>query len=515
MAAPFELTPTPTSPAPFATRSAPSRRSISKTRFMYFEQCALRAWLMEHDPIEHTPPPFGSIIWQGIDAGIRARSLVPDGRLIDCDYRDYQTVLDMTAELLADPSVAAIFEAGFAHSRVLIRADILERRNGGWCLGEVKSSTRAKVEHLIEIALQVYVLLKCGVDLVDAELILINPEYVRGDELDVTGLFRRVSVLEEIVPIVPKIRAQIEANLDVLALHSAPEVAPSRHCHDPYECEFWNRCTANKPSDWVYRIPRLSREAYARLTEAGIESMRDVPAAFRLTPTQRPVVIAAKTGEVRLSLALPHTMRRLFPPEQGFGCLDFETFMPGIPLYPNTSPYQRIPFQWSLHHRERAGNLTHYEFLARRHADPRSRFTETLLRATESLPGPIAVWSSYEGSVIRDLALTYPNLADRLQTLSGRLVDLLPIVRDHVAHPGFAGSYSIKSVAPVVAPEVSYAGLDVADGDAASAVIYRLAADPSLSKRKRTKLRRALRTYCERDTLALVHVHRWLRKAGQ
>ena len=92
--------------------------------------------------MEHTPPPVGSIIWQGIEAGILARSLlVPGGRLIDCDYRDYQTVLDMTAKLIADPSVPAVFEAGFAHSRVLIRADILERRNGKWVLGEVKSST--------------------------------------------------------------------------------------------------------------------------------------------------------------------------------------------------------------------------------------------------------------------------------------------------------------------------------------------------------------------------------------
>jgi hypothetical protein len=28
--------------------------------------------------------------------------------------------------------------------------------------------------------------------------------------------------------------------------------------------------------------------------------------------------------------------------------LDFEAFLPAIPLYPGTKPYQTIPFQWSL-----------------------------------------------------------------------------------------------------------------------------------------------------------------------
>ena len=62
-----------------------------------------------------------------------------------------------------------------------------------------------------------------------------------------------------------------------------------------------------------------------------------------------------------------------------------------------------------------------------------------------------------------------------------RICDLLPIVRTHVAHPGFLGSYSIKAVAPALVPGFSYDDLDeVADGDDASAVFYRLASDQSL-----------------------------------
>jgi hypothetical protein len=51
-------------------------------------------------------------------------------------------------------------------------------------------------------------------------------------------------------------------------------------------------------------------------------------------------------------------------------------------------------------------------------------------------------------------------------------------------------------------PGFSYDDLDgVADGNEASTVFYRLASDGSLSAGDRTRYRRALLAYCERDTL--------------
>ena len=62
--------------------------------------------------------------------------------------------------------------------------------------------------------MQVYILYMCGIELDDVELILINPEYVRQDELDVFGLFQRVSVAKDIMPLIPNVRSHIETNLD-------------------------------------------------------------------------------------------------------------------------------------------------------------------------------------------------------------------------------------------------------------------------------------------------------------
>jgi predicted RecB family nuclease len=79
------------------------------------------------------------------------------------------------------------------------------------------------------------------------------------------------------------------------------------------------------------------------------------------------------------------------------------------------------------------------------------------------------------------MAELFSDLAEGLTALLDRIVDLLRIVQDHVAHPDFQGSYSMKAVAPAVAPVVTYDDLDIADGGEASAAFYRIAADPTLA----------------------------------
>jgi len=240
---------------------------------------------------------------------------------------------------------------------------------------------------------------------------------------------------------------------EVLCSTEAPDIRPSRHCFQPHDCEFWQRCTSHKPKDWVFHIPRISTADFDELESFGVVSMRDVPKNFPLTPKQLRVVDVAKSGKAYRSPELAKFLPLLAPPTS---YLDFETFSPAIPIYLNTRPHQRIPFQWSLHHSDGSGTLTHADFLADGDTDPRREFSETLLRVSEHFPGAIMAWSQFEANVIRDMAQLFPDLAEGLTALRHRVVDLLRTVQDHVAHPDFQGSYSMKAVAPAVAPEVTY-----------------------------------------------------------
>jgi predicted RecB family nuclease len=436
--------------------------------------------------------------------------LVPGGVLVEEGPDRHAEAVERTPHLIADPAIAAIFEAAFAFDSVLIRADILERLpSGGWRLGEVKSSTRVKPEHLHDLAIQAYVIAGSGLTLEETQLVHVDTSYVRAENgIDWQAYFEREDVTGEVRDLLPSVPDRVAEMHAILGMPTAPEVRPSGHCFSPFPCEFWDRCTAGKPADWIINLPRLKATRFAELDANGIESMRDIPPDFPLTPGQQRVVDAMLSGQEFISDELPKALAALAPPAS---YLDFETFSPAIPLYAGTSPYQRIPFQWSMHYDDGAREVRHFEFLADGDVDPRRDFAKTLIQAIGHTTEPIVVYSPFEASFLRDLARLFPDFYGPLFAMIDRMLDLLPIVRTHVAHPEFLGSYSIKAVAPALVPGFSYDDLDgVADGNDASAVFYRLASDPSLSDEGRNRYRQALLEYCGRDTLALMYVHRRL-----
>jgi predicted RecB family nuclease len=391
-----------------------------------------------------------------------------------------------------------------------MRADILERLpNGAWRLGEVKSTTRVKPEHLHDLAVQAYVIAGSGLTVEEMQLVHVDTSYVRAENgIDWHAYFARENVTAEVRNLLFSVPERVAEMHAILGLSTAPEVRPSGHCFSPYPCEFWDRCTADKPADWIINLPRLKATIFAELDANGVESMRDIPPDFSLTPSQRRVVDAVVSGQEFISDELPEALTALGPPAS---YLDFETFSPAIPLYAGTRPYQRIPFQWSVHHDDGAGEVRHFEFLANGGADPRREFAETLLEAINRTTGPIVVYSPFEATVLRALAAFLADLSGPLFAVMDRMADLLPIIRSHVSHPEFLGSNSIKVVAPALVPGFNYDDLEgVADGNDASPVFSRLASDRSLSAEDRNRHRRALLAYCCRDTLALMSVHQRL-----
>ena len=90
-----------------------------------------------------------------------------------------------------------------------------------------------------------------------------------------------------------------------------------------------------------------------------------------------------------------------------------------------------------------------------------------------------------------------------LGDIEKRLVDLLPVVRDHVYHPGFGGGFGLKAVLPALVAELSYDGMEIAEGDAATRALERLLLrGETLAAAERARLREALLRYCELDTRA-------------
>ncbi len=154
----------------------------------------------------------------------------------------------------------------------------------------------------------------------------------------------------------------------------------------------------------------------------------------------------------------------------------------------------------------------HYEFLATDASDPRREFISSLCDALGE-SGSIVVYSSFESQRLSELASWFPEFADRINAIQARLFDLLPVVREHTYHPAFAGSYSIKSVLPALVPEMTYDGMEVANGQDAG-LAWESLVRGGLDASERDRIRKALLDYCGQDTLAMVRLLEKLKLAS-
>jgi hypothetical protein len=207
------------------------------------------------------------------------------------------------------------------------------------------------------------------------------------------------------------------------------------------------------PEDWIDRLPQLSKVKFEELSDQGVGSIREIPDDYKLNKIQQRVRKVWLNEKPYISSGLPEALRELALPAS---YLDFETMSPAIPLYPETRPFQQTPFQWSLHHVNQEGQAMHEEFLALGDINPKLEFVTTLIDALAGTDGPIVVYSGFEKNTLNNISEQLPDFAIDIQSIIDRLVDLLPVVRENTYFRDYNGSFSIKSVTPVLAPHLSY-----------------------------------------------------------
>jgi len=137
--------------------------------------------------------------------------------------------------------------------------------------------------------------------------------------------------------------------------------------------------------------------------------------------------------------------------------------------------------------------------------DCRREIAVKLIDALEE-DGSIIVYSSFEKRIINGMIKEFDDLIDKFSPIIDRLVNLETIIRKNVYYPGFHGRTSIKNVAPVLIPEISYDGLDISDGMSAMAVYVNLCKGKYDASESET-MKESLVKYCELDTYSLLKLH--------
>lgn len=487
-------------------------RALSKSKLMAFRQCPRRLWLEVHHPeLRADSAATEASFSAGHQVGDIARRLYdPKGKgvLIDPQTEGFDAALTRTQELLQ--SRRPIFEATLRADGALALADVMlpVRRAGkpGWRMIEVKSSTSVKDYHRDDVAVQSFVAHRAGVALTGIALAHIDSTWVYPGNEDYQGLLREEDLTGEACARGTEVRGWIADARQVLSVKRAPVVWTGRQCGTPYECGFLGYCRsqepqAEQPIDWL--PGRLGKGLQAHIEAHGVSELRDVPDELLNERQQRvkAVTLAGSPFFDQPGAAAALSAHRL----PGY-FLDFETIQFPVPIWKGTRPYQQIPFQFSVHRLSRTGKLAQQAFLDLSGSDPSRRFAEALLAACGER-GPIFVYNAgFETARIRELAERFPRLARSLLALNERVVNLLPVAREHYYHPSQRGSWSIKAVLPALCPDLRYGDLKgVQDGGMAMEA-YLEALAPQTSATRKAEIEQQLLAYCALDTYAMVRL---------
>jgi hypothetical protein len=483
---------------------------LSKSKVMLGLQCSKALYLSKHQPelAGEVSDSQQMIFDQGHAVGILAQSHFPGGVLVDAPHTDSELALKQTAAAI-DSGALAIYEATLLHDDILVKVDILHRKNikASWQIVEVKSSTQVKEVHIPDSAIQTWVCRGAGLKVTSASVMTINNKCIFPDLAD---LFTVTDVTIEAELALPGILKQVAQFKKMLVGKSAPKTDIGPQCDDPYPCAFKDHCwsSCKIPDISIFDIPRLASKTKWELYRSGLSDLKRLDTKdFNSAQARMIEHTVAKTRFVDKMNISKSIKNWQYP----MSFLDFESIAYAIPRYDGQRPYQQLPFQFSCHIKTKpSAKVTHAEYLHTLDTDPRKAIAEALVEVVPASGSVVAYNMSFERLVLKALAEEFPRFKKSLLSIAERLVDPLPIIRSHVYDPGFRGSFSIKTVAPAILGQAaSYDGMFVGDGvDAQSAYLEML--DSKTTTDNKEKLRKNLIAYCSKDTMSMVQLVEWL-----
>lgn len=485
--------------------------NLSKSLYTRGLQCQKSLWLKKKNKYVLSAPDSSAeaIFETGGRVGSLACELFPNGKEIPYEGTTFEEKLKLTQEWL-DQGIKNIYEASFSCNGIFVMVDILHVNDDrSFTTYEAKSSTEVKEIYLHDVSIQYYVLNGLGHNVKTTNIVHINNEYVREEELDINKLFCITNVTDEIQELqknIPQLLNNFEKTLEE---DNEPDIDIGEHCSSPYECDAIEYCwkVQNKIPDYsVFNISRLSKKRKFEFYQRGILNIEDIPDNEEFSIKQMVQIQSDKTDSTIINKdGIREFLETLTYPIYH---LDFETFQQAIPKWIGIKPYMQIPFQYSLHIEHKDGIKEHKEFLAKEGIDPRYELAKKLVNDIPTYVTVLAYNMGFEKGVIKKLAHNFPDLSDKLMAIHENIKDLmLPFQNKDYYTPSMRGSYSIKYVLPALVPDMAnaYKELEfIQNGGDAMQTYPRLSNIEDNEEVK--KLRSALLEYCKLDTLAMVKV---------
>lgn len=440
---------------------------LSKSTFIKGCQCPKALYLHKHryqlrdQPDAALKLRFG----QGHQVGNFARKLFPGGKDASPAHpNQWKTAVDQTARWI-EAGETIIYEAAFVFQQVLIYVDILKKEEDRWIAYEVKSSFKISETYVRDVALQYYVLRGAGIRLQSFMLVTMNPDYQKEDEINADDLFKLNDLSEKVIELQPQIAAKVRELLPIASNDQRIEKEIGPHCFQPYRCDFMGHCWGKLPALSLFDLTGISKQTILEKQKEGKLGL-DVPGSLDgLSDQQKLMAQIFQSGKVHFQKEFFEIFFKEVKYPVAF--LDFELFMPAIPVFKGSKPFQHFPFMYSMVKLSSVrASPEHFQVFVPPGQVPDQVLATPLQQQLKGIKTLVVFDKTTEMKMISLLGARSILEKGKVKT-----VDLMDWISDmKLFFPGMKGSFSIKAMAADLGMEEAFNALAVNNGyDAASA----------------------------------------------
>ena len=481
--------------------------NLTKTKYCNGLQCKKMLWLDEHKPEVKEEKDVSSLMEQGNLVHEIARYLF--GEHINIKYTDnLKEMIKDTYHTIESYKEVIITEASFNYNSNFCSVDILIKKNDNYEIYEVKSSSDLKDVYINDASYQYYVLTNLGLNVVKCNIVTLNREYERIGNIELDKLFKIHDITNRVIELQSHVKENIEEINKYMNNELEQDIEIDEYCFKPYFCPFFKYCIRHLEHPNVFDITQEPGITALKLYKNGYVSFKDL-LDVKLSNKYRQRIefeIYDKKDYIDKYNIKKYLKTLSYP----LYFLDFETYQMPIPIYEHLHPYEKIPFQYSLHYYEKEGSeLKHTEYLGIPGFDPRRKLAEQLIHDIPKNVCTLAYNMSFEKSVIMRLANIYPDLKEHLMNIHDHIKDLEdPFSKRYYYSKSMVGSSSIKKVLPSLFPNdpsLNYHNLDlIHNGNEAMDSFARMG---NMDGEELKYTRERLLKYCELDTYAMVKIY--------
>ena len=479
---------------------------ISKSAFIKAEQCLKYFYLYKNHLYlrDKLSKDKQFIFKRGIDVGVYAQQFFPNGIDVTADEKQNQVLFAQKTQTLIAQGITTIYEATFIYNNLSVMVDILHLSDNGWVAYEVKSSLKISETYVKDACFQYYVIKNCLPDLVGFNLLTLNPKYVLDTDIDIKQLFKVTSVIKDAQKNEDYFDHKTKIAQHVLEQNKIPDIAIGTHCFQPYDCDFIGTCWKDMQQEGsIFSLGKLSKQTMLDFYNNNIKQIKDIDINSIEKQDLKTQILATQQQTEQVN---KEELSQFINTISGKVCsMDIEVWMPAIPFYNGTKPFEMIPFLFSMVS-EQTNHIEKHSYLKPITEDNREQFLIQLIDATTAFDFILVYDKSLEESVLNQLQQLFPNYKNEINHIKLKIVDLaIPIKKGSYYHPEMKGNFTLKSLASIVSDTTSFNDLDVQSGISAMYMYEGLLTSDTIFDHENVK--QALINYCEMDALTTYQLY--------